>query len=216
METFYGTDQYHAPKTVDEARLTIAAALENPDLIEKAIHANGGPLTRDAFPLEVTHSTGFREADSVFGWPDIEDRDIRAPHDYSDADFIANLYDNNAYNKNPRSLGNFTARLRANPILDMRDASAKLSDLYGLSPELHRAYAVMPEVMFALNTIFNELAQFASNEERVAWLKLPANADIVTVTNMVYRIMGRLVRASDKRDAEGKPLVSDAHTALTE
>ncbi|HCR55702.1 TPA: hypothetical protein DIV49_01910 [Candidatus Saccharibacteria bacterium] len=216
METFYGPDQYHAPKTVDEARLAIAAALEDPDFIEKAIHANDGPLTRDTFPLEATHTAGFREADSVFGWPDLEDRGITPPHDYSDVDFVANLYDNDAHNKNPRSLGNFTARLRAKPILDMRDASAKLSDLYGICPELHRAYAVMPEVMFALNTIFNELAQLANNEARVAWLGLPANADIVTVTNMVYRIMGRLVRASDKRDAEGKPLVSDAHTALTE
>ncbi len=216
METYHEPDQYQPPKTIDEARAAIDAAINDPDFIERALLTKGGPLTRDKFPVEVTHSPGFREADSMFGWPDFEDRGIAAPLDYSDADFLDNLYDNKSFDVNPRSLGNFTARLRAKPITQNEQAHAKLSDLWGLGPEVHRAYAVMSEVMFALHTIYNELAQTMSTPaERIAWLQQPENTDIVTVTNMVYRIMGRLVRATDRIDSEGRPLVTEAHDSLT-
>ena len=186
------------------ARDTITRVLENPRYIEYAVAI--GPLTMD----DLDEEAALRVVDVAgqFGWPTSDDAVISPPKDFTDSAFVANLFERPSTVGHENALNNFSLYLRAHPIESFHQASTP-AEWYGLSPVVHRANALAPELFTALRDTMN---CFDPGEQSLAKSILAGkeNTDVVTALNMGYRIMGRLLKTGDLSIG-----VRDAHETLT-
>lgn len=194
--------------SLEAARDIASEAAENPEYADYA--AGEGPLLLEEV-LQTIHDerrTKLLNVAMEFGWPGPEDAGIEPVHDYSDMKFLDELFCHRLDKE--QSLDNFILYLRADAIEpSLLPANVSLDALMGQAPHVHRAQALMPDLMDALRVIYRKLPFNDSHFSR-EFLTMPENWPIVTATNMVYRVKGRLVKVSDF-----DPPVTSAHDALT-
>lgn len=198
----------HPSLSFEAARDMACEAAENPGYADFA--AGEGPLlleeVLDSIPDE--RHAALLDAALEFGWPGQEDAHIEPVHDYSDMQFLDELFCHRLDKEH--SLDNFILYLRADVVdSSLLPRNVSVEALMGQAPHVHRAQALMPDMMDALRVIYRELSLGDSHFSR-EFLSLPENWPIVTATNMAYHIKGRLVKAIDFDTT-----VTSAHDALT-
>lgn len=189
----------------ESARSQLEQATDNVELIEYAM--GRGPLMRVSIPSSRWNAV--QPVVGQYGWPEPQDSSIAPVLNYTDNEFIKQLFSDKTRSEDPKVLNNFRLFLRALPIKDMDEVDG-VEDVYGLMPVVHRAHALAPEFFTALRTSIRafplEESDFAENQ-----LLQDKNADIRTAYHMGYRIMGRLLKEGDASTP-----IRDAHQALTD
>jgi len=94
-----------------------------------------------------------------------------------------------------------------------------------MQPALHRAYAIVPDLMENIQVFFSETYnRFQGRSEAMTeFLAKPENADAIRAAHMAYRILGRLFKVRDEvfqldqmfGAAESAQPITDVHKALT-
>jgi hypothetical protein len=198
----------------------VSRVLAEPECIDYAM--GRGPLTLE----QLSDDAALRVTDVAerLGWPTDEDESIVPPKDYADNVFLENLFEQPSktplqteemtdeelddVTRNERALNNFILYLRAKPIESFADAEG-MEGFYGLSPVIHRAQALAPELFTALRQAVN-CFDLSEQEFAKSVLARAESQDMLTALNMSYRIMGRLLKKGDLSVG-----VRDAHETLT-
>ncbi len=195
--------------------------LGNPDCIN---YSRGrGPLTLDQLSEEAALRV-VTVADKV-GWPTKEDASISSTLNYTDESFLDNFFEQpsnipytddvmtdeeiDALERNTAALNNFVLNLRATPIDNFQESASMMEGFYGLTPVVHRANALAPELFTALREATNCFT-LAEQDFAKSILSREENQDMVTALHMGYRIMGRLLKQGDLSVG-----IRDAHATLT-
>lgn len=139
---------------------------------------------------------------SVFGWPqhDVDDS-FRETQNMEISEFRQRLSDNTFEG----GMLNFRATLAVPPIEEF-DLSAPMNTWQGMKPVLHRAYAVMPDLM---NGIREALEVFSLSEQRLYLASEEADSTVEAMF-VAYKVMTRLVSRADAADHE-----LNSHDVLT-
>lgn len=139
---------------------------------------------------------------SVFGWPrhDIDDA-FRETRDMEMSEFRQLLSDNSV----DKGMVNFRATLGVPPIEEF-DLSTPTNTWQGMKPALHRAYAVMPDLMGGIR---EALEVFSLNEQRY-YLASDEADPTVEAMFIAYKVMTRLVPASEAAEYD-----LNSHDVLT-
>lgn len=185
----------------------------------------GGPINlREVDPAAIDDNFG--TVFQAYGWPDMSDsRSVeRDTVTYSDNDnFLHNL---RVYPESPdkviqkRYLNNFNVWLRTKPVTNPNP----VIDTYAAHPALHRAHAVVPDLMTSVQEFFDAAySQSANSDELTEFLYLEENAVAIEAAHMTYRILKRLIKQDDRyrqfdilfgTRPKGHNLIGDAHDEL--
>lgn len=198
----------HPSLSFEGAHQLACEAAENPEYADYA--AGEGPLLLEE-ALQNVHDeqrTVLMDAALEFGWPGPEDAGIEPVHDYSDMQFLEELFCHRLDKEH--SLDNFILYLRTDAVeSSFLPRNVSLEALMGQAPHVHRAQALMPDLMDALRVIYRQLPIGDSDYSR-NFLSQPENWPIVAATNMAYHVKGRLLKITDFDSS-----VESAHDALT-
>lgn len=190
----------------ESVRWQLEHAVQDDDLV--GIASLTGPLKLSDIPDSFRSSDVLTVA-AIYAWPDDSDTSIVPVESYEETEFIDQLFSAKNRIQDKKALNNFRLYLRATPIEDISSVD-RLEDSYGLEPVVHRANALAPELFAALRL---STRAFPLGEARYArdFLLEDDNIDIRVAYYIAYRIMGRLLKTSDR------PIpIADAHQALTD
>lgn len=221
-----------------EARNALADSCDNPIYVHYA--NNAGPLELH----EVDGTERNPQLDEVvarYGWPDEFDRVIQAPMQHSsDEEFLLLLA-----NSVPIDLGGnvFIQTLQAPPIGQFSDV-VRGTDVHGMMPHAHRAYAVAPDMFTNLRSVIHktieryrhfrrydlkddhvhvplcdDYSQCLDSDPLLAAYMQPEYQDVRKALHMAYQIMSRLIKVDDPMRIDLSPdrrvsRILNAHEAL--
>lgn len=164
------------------------------------------PLLISELPAGTATSKAFIDIVGQFDWPsNREDTMEKRAEIYEDEhEFVDNLPGEGA--KGAKYLNNFSNYLRARPYMPddsgqlpkgvaaIKQARSLEEFTYATTPVLYRTYAVMPEVMTNLFTVFD---RYRSNELKDV-LRSEEGNGAARAAHLAYVTMARLVKADDK------------------
>ena len=186
-------DQRHA------AERRLERQLQN--LSYEILTLGSGVLEPDEVEPDLADKDRLEEVKEKFGWPSHDtDDDFRRTKGMTLEEFRGLLSDNSE-----EGLLNFRATLGVPPIEDF-DFGAPTHTWQGMKPVLHRAYAVMPELM---TDICQALETFSLSEQR-GYLASDEATPTVEAMFVAYKVMTRLVPKSD-----GGQHDNNSHDVLT-
>lgn len=167
-----------------------------------------GPLTIDQVDDELVDIDTLQVVLEKHEWPVETEGDFYKSRGYALPNFYNELFSNDIENK----MTNFRARLKVPLINNMSEAKSPM-EWYGMSPELHRAYAVAPVLMTNIQGIFASFEHLPMFQEAKATRDYFADEDndaALEAVFVAYNMMTRLIRPE-----EGTPADIDSHDALT-
>lgn len=202
LEGFAFDDNY------PQAREALREAVNNLDYMEYALHE--GPLQISQLVASARKDPEVERVIAEYGWPSLREDSIIEPVQAfsTDKEFIDSLRPDGEFGRQMLISSDFsTLLLVASP--DNRAASHYItaSEL-GKLPVIHRAYAVAPDLFESLRVVLGEFKTRYSyprpvdDEDRIYdAIVREENGDISQAMHMAYRILGRLLKVSDRRES---------------
>lgn len=187
-----------------------------------------GPLSIGKLPVVLRHEERVMAEMARDGWPDLKDSIIEGPFTYnSSMDFIDDLrpMDEDGW----QFLGSaHFMRMLSKPVIDHREEARSIDDLYGLTPVVHRAHAVAPELFDNLQVVLAKMAErfvFIDDVDHLYDEMIqPHNEQVRNAIYAAYQIMGKLIKVDDNEwmvreldttfQEQGAVPIISAHTYL--
>lgn len=194
---FYDIDSEYA-----DARIRLHEALENVDYLNYAVEE--GPLTLGQVEQDRRISDSIIDVMGRFGWPSSsEDGVIESTSDYgSSLDFLESMKPLDKDGLRYISSDHFYILVSQPIIHTFEEARTGSSNgVYGMSPFLHRAHAVAPDLFGSLRKSLQKLTEryggISDTDNVYEELLKEQNSDIVEGLYMAYHILGRLIKVND-------------------
>lgn len=183
-----------------EAHQQLEQVVVNEQIIEFA--DGSGPLTLARLPREVLNDQRIKDAMARDGWPSLADQLIEGvEHFETSKDFIDSLKPVDG-EYGPRNLyASNVMHLVGYPVINGKAEITSTESLTGLTPVVHRAHAVAPELFdnlqIVIGKMFDRFRVNGDTDYLYDELLQSQNQHVCDALHMAYKIMGRLVKVDD-------------------
>lgn len=206
-------------------------------------------LTEDQLPARVRQDDSYPGLIDAIGWPSSADEGTMTPrYPFANDDefataLIRSPFETTASGERPVVLNNLIHRLHTRQSLFLtpeQDAQQQptggfrspigMDDPYKVEPVVYRAMFVAPELMDGLRYLLNNTPEGTIDDFNDNWTNLtkavlqsPDGPTFKRAAHLAYRLMGRLVKPTDKQTQggimfgippSGLPLVANIHDQL--